>query len=452
MQCTTVWETDDSSFTTTRPPPSINEEGLFQYGYSKDKRPDLPQLKINMATLDPMGMPLITEVVPGNVADDGLYVGAIQNCQQSLPRGRGILYIGDSKMGAVATRGFIERHHDYYLCPLSLVQLPGKELDTYIEAVSLGLHKLSDVFMTKADGKREKIAEGYSRSRRQQVKVKGRSRYWYERLFVVRSMKMAEAKEKTLRRHIVQATEELEGLPARRQGKTPLIKEALREAAEAIVTSHELSGLLRITYQTTTATRKVRQYKDKPARQVTHIRLGLTVTVDQDALAKAIYHLGWRVYATNAPGTKLDLQEATVAYRHEYIIERAFGRFKGKPLSISPSYLQRDDYATGLVRLLSLGLRVMTLLEFVARRSLQLKPLPVIAGLYAGNPKRATAHPTTEQLLTTFKHISLVVLEEGGRLRRILTPLSDLHREILDLLECSPLIYLDLIDDSENPP
>jgi transposase len=33
-------------------------------------------------------------------------------------------------------------------------------------------------------------------------------------------------------------------------------------------------------------------------------------------------------------------------------------------------YVQRDDHATGLIRLLSIALRVLTLVEFVVRRQL----------------------------------------------------------------------------------
>jgi len=35
---------------------NVNEDGLFQKGHSKDHRPDLPQLKLMLATLDPMGV------------------------------------------------------------------------------------------------------------------------------------------------------------------------------------------------------------------------------------------------------------------------------------------------------------------------------------------------------------------------------------------------------------
>ena len=37
---------------------TVTEEGMFQFGHSKDHRPDLPQLKVMMSALDPMGIPV----------------------------------------------------------------------------------------------------------------------------------------------------------------------------------------------------------------------------------------------------------------------------------------------------------------------------------------------------------------------------------------------------------
>ena len=55
----------------------VTPEGLFQLGHSKDHRPDLPQVKIAMAVLDPLGLPLTTTVVAGQTADDPLYLPEI---------------------------------------------------------------------------------------------------------------------------------------------------------------------------------------------------------------------------------------------------------------------------------------------------------------------------------------------------------------------------------------
>ena len=50
----------------------VSEEGLFQFGHSKDHRPDLAQVKINLSALDPLGLPLTTTGVSGECAADPL--------------------------------------------------------------------------------------------------------------------------------------------------------------------------------------------------------------------------------------------------------------------------------------------------------------------------------------------------------------------------------------------
>ena len=62
---------------------SVSDEGLFQLGHSKDHRPDLPQVKVMQAVLDPLAMPLATDVVAGGRADDPLYVPCIERVKAS---------------------------------------------------------------------------------------------------------------------------------------------------------------------------------------------------------------------------------------------------------------------------------------------------------------------------------------------------------------------------------
>lgn len=49
----------------------VEGEGLFQYGYSKDHRPDLAQFKVMLGTLDPLGIPLVSLMPSGEESDDG---------------------------------------------------------------------------------------------------------------------------------------------------------------------------------------------------------------------------------------------------------------------------------------------------------------------------------------------------------------------------------------------
>ena len=71
-------------------------EGLLRLGHSKDHRPDLAQFKAMLASLDPLGLPVALQVVPGNQADDGLYIPAYEAAVRTLGRAD-VLVVGDSK-------------------------------------------------------------------------------------------------------------------------------------------------------------------------------------------------------------------------------------------------------------------------------------------------------------------------------------------------------------------
>jgi len=430
---------------------AVTPGGLFQFGHSKDRRPDLPQVKIKLATLDPLGMPLVTAALSGERADDPLYVPAIRRVRESLQR-QGLLYIGDCKMAALKTRAFVQAGDDLYLCPLSQTQLPPEELEAYLAPVWDGTQALTDIYRQKEDSEQERIAEGFERLETLAAEVDGETITWTERRLVVRSLKQARAAEKALRTRLAKAQAALAALNERRRGKKRFTElEDLRQAAEAIAAQYRVQGLLRWSCQEIVHERPVRRYRNRPATVRVEREVRVMAVVDEVAVEEAVRRLGWRAYATNAPAEQLTLTQAVLAYRSEYIIERGFGRLKGKPLSLTPMYLQRDDHATGLIRLLTIGLRVVTLLEFVVRRRLATEGSK-LAGLYAGNPKRATARPTTELLLKAFQEVTLTIIQEADQTHRHLTPLTELQHRILESLDFPLTTYTKLRTDSSKPP
>ena len=348
----------------------VSEDGLFQWGHSKNKRPDLAQVKIMLATLDPLALPITTEVLSGEKADDPLYVPAIQRVRETLQR-KELLYIGDCKMAALATRGYVAAGGDYYLCPLPATQSNISSLVDYLEPVWQGKQKLTSIEYTYANGKTEEIAVGYELSVLRTTKLDGVEVPWSERQLVVRSLSAATAGAKSLQTRLAKAQEALAQLGQPRRGKKRLTQlDEWQQAATEICQRYRVQGLLQLDYQVTTTERHLRPYRDRPARVVIESSVQLSVQLDEAALEQQKRMLGWRVYVTNQPNLELSLSRAMVAYREEYLIERGFGRFKGFPLSLTPIYLQRDDYVKGLIRLLSIGLRVLTLLEFQVRRGL----------------------------------------------------------------------------------
>jgi transposase len=429
----------------------VTADGVFQFGHSKDHRPDLPQVKVMLATLDPLGLPLVTQVVAGAKADDPLYIPAIAQVRTGVGR-RGLLYVGDCKLMALATRAYLAAGGDHYLAPLALTQLPQAVIDAYLQPVWAEEQALTAVYRDQPSDPPTQIAEGFECAEQLTATVAGRTITWTERRLVVRSLQHAATAVTALHQRLVRAEAAIAELNVPKQGKTPFAdRAALQQAAEALLKRHAVAGLLTLTYAETVQVRQVRKYGARPAETRTACTVRVAVQRDAPALQAAERRLGWRVYGTNRPATDLTLEQAVLAYRDEYLVERGFGRLKGRSLSLTPMYLADDDRATGLIRWLTVGLRVLTLLEGVVRRRLG-ELGEQLAGLYAGNPKRATAHPTAESLLRAFKGLALSFVTVAGQTYRHVTPLSEVQFKILRLLDYPVTIYTELAVNSGNPP
>jgi transposase len=108
----------------------VTEDGLGQFGHSKDD-PTRPQIKVMRGSLDPLGMPLATDVVSGERADEGLYLPIIERIRTGLQT-TGLLFVGDCKMSALDTRAYLARHRDGYLSPLPLTGATAEAMEAWI--------------------------------------------------------------------------------------------------------------------------------------------------------------------------------------------------------------------------------------------------------------------------------------------------------------------------------
>lgn len=416
---------------------TVTPEGLLQFGHSKDHRPDLPQFKIQLSTLDPLGLPLTATITSGEKADDPLYVPEIERVRKTLGK-RGLLYVGDCKMAALTTRTHLAAGGDFYLCPLSAVQMPAARLAELLAPVQTGAQTVQAVYRKNEEtGRQEKIAEGFEYEVSLTGEQDGQPIVFVERRLVVRGRAQAKAQRASLRKRLKTAQTDIRQLGERKKGKrSPTTETEWRTAVEKILGRHRVADLLLVNYEVTRRTVAVRAYGTRPASERVQETVKARVTVNKAALAQASFVLGWRVYATNAPTEQLRLAQAVLAYRGSFLIERGFRRLKGRQLSLTPLYLTTASRLTGLVRVLLIGLRVLGLLEYKARRALSAEQ-ETLAGLTRGLPKKATARPTAEALLQAFDGITLF----GVGTQWYLTPLTALQQRILKLLGFSEDIY-----------
>lgn len=433
---------DSTSVTVYHDP---QQGSLFAYGVSKDHRPDLAQLKVMLGALDPLGLPLASLVVGGNRADDGLYLPAWRQVRAVLGQ-TGLLYIGDSKMEALTTRATLVAGGDVYLTPLSLKGQQEPLLEALLIPVWQEEQTLSDVYgPARNQDQPVLVAQGYETTRQQRGLVEEQTVEWTERVLVIYSPSLAKQAQQGLAERLQRAEQKLRALtPPPGRGKQHWSELApLQAEVEAILEHHRVKDFLQVTYDRHETKQPRRKYKDRPAQIEVKVRYELQVSPQAAALEQARQRLGWRLYVTNANSARLSLTEAVWAYRGSPHIDRDFSRLKGRPLGLRPLYLKREDHTRGLVRLLTLALRLLTLVEFVVRRNLQAQH-DTLAGLYPGNPTQATAHPTTERLLRAFRNVTMTIVQMPNQTIKHVTPLSALQIRILALLDLPTSIYTDL--------
>ena len=431
-----------------------SEEGLIQFGHSKD-RDDLPQLKIAVATLDPLGMPLATAVVPGSRADDPLYIPAIQQVQQALGKG-GKTYVGDCKMASLATRAYLANTKDYYLCPLSEVTLNTKERDRLLAPVWSGTQELESVCRPLPETATEEekseaecVAQGFAVDRPLQATVEGKEITWTERLWLVRSEGYAEGQAKQLDKRLGKAQEQLAHLNVRKERKKRLSAAELKAAAEKIIDKQQVGEFLKAQVQTTRQERTVRGYRGQPERVEVEEEHHLEVQVQEEAIEQAKREMGWRVYAVNQ--LKLSLAEVVWGYRGQYRIEGGWSRLKGQPLGLTPMYMQSEQRMEGLVLLLSLALRLLTLVEGEAKKNLAASE-EELRGVYPGQAGRRCRSPSAELLLRAMKGVGLTVVEVAGQQQVLMSPLSAVQQQLLRLWDLPSDLYQRLALHFLDPP
>jgi transposase len=401
-----------------------------------------------------LGLPLATDVLSGERADDGLYIPLMERIRTGLQT-PGLLFVGDCKMSALETRTYLARPQDFSLSPLPLTGATAEAMDAWLTAGVTQSERgaLARRMRPHDRGHKVLVAAGDEFERTCEAPGDaGDTATWRERVLGMRSPMPADQQAAGWEKRLCQAETQLAALtPPRGRGKRHITDEAtLVEAVALVRKEHRVDGWLSVTgekqvEQTTRYVGRGRGSVHREKRVIQKIRSHITHIARQaDTIAALRQRFGWKAFVTNAAPQRLSLQAAVWCYRHEYRVERLFHRLKSR-VHIAPLFVKRNDHIEGLTYLLTLGVRVLTVMEFVLRRSLQTDHT-TLPGLHPENKTRTTDKPTAERILKAFADISLTIIKNatGAVILRRLTPLSGLQENILQRLGLGASLYRQL--------
>ena len=114
---TVVARCDTSSFSVYH---QIEEEkeatSLLRFGHSKNHRPDLRQYRQLLGTIDPAGVPVVSETLAANGADDPVYLPTWNRLVKVIGH-KDFLYIAECKAAAHQTRAELAQAEGRYCFP-----------------------------------------------------------------------------------------------------------------------------------------------------------------------------------------------------------------------------------------------------------------------------------------------------------------------------------------------
>ena len=226
-------------------------------------------------------------------------------------------------------------------------------------------------------------------------------------------------------------------LVVRKRGKKRLFHAELLLAAEEIVAREGVEGLLSYT-ATAVLAADPRRANGTPSTTKADVSFVMEVHREEGLIGERKREMGWQVYGTNGRG--LALTQVVWAYRGQYRIEDDWSRLKGRSLGLTPLYLQDEGRIQGLVYLLSVALRVLSLVEWTVRERLH-KEKTKLRDIYDGQPGRQTARPSAELLLKAMRAISVSVIEVNGKIHVLLSPLTRVQKRLLELWDLPPDLY-----------
>ena len=434
----------------------VIENGIMQKGWSKDHRPDLPQLKIMVAVEGKTGIQIASDILPGNENDDLLYLPIIERTRTIVDT-TNCLMCGDCKMSALNTRANIAKNKEFYLVPMQMsTEKIRLEFANLVDRIVDGKQEallINETFIEKNITKNRIIGAGYEIEKTPSHLDADKVFDWTERWLIIRSVEHANKEIKKFEDKLKNFENDLIKLTSKLHASPEAAEKELWSKIEEKLKSDKISNLFKVETKIVIEEKHHQRSEKRNGKvrngsyKIDKYRCVSIVTINLEKATNMKYKLGWRLYVTNAEKKHLTFDSAYRFYRKTmYVIEVGFHILKDD-IKISPLFVRNQDQIIGLTRLLMLALKILTLMTAELRSNMK-KEKVILEGLYAGQPKRQHPFPTAQSILQYFsrQNIALIGIKIDEEWKWDITSLTDQCRFILKLLRIPESYYENLAE------
>lgn len=382
-----------------------------QQGYSRDNRPDLNQIVLDMIVERKAGLPVLMKPLSGNVSDPGSFPELIDRHVDHLQNAHGFDYV-------VADSSLYSADHVEKLTESGV-----KFVTRVPETISEAKRRIQKAEIDSM----EPLTEGYRAA-------ECRSEYGdtEQRWLVVYSEeaeeRARESVEDQVRREHEEEAKAFSELTERELACREDAEQALEEFESGLKASEferkQVQRAPRYTLEESSSPGGEGNRLEKTGEVEWHVRGTLVPSEEQKA--RLLKKKSLFILATNElDGETLPVEEMLRGYKGQVRVERGF-RFLKEPWFMASSiYLQDEKRIMALLMVMTLCLLVYSVLEWRIREGLQAQDLAFPD--QKGNP---TQRPTARWVFQDFLGIHLLL--DGSR--EVVINMKDRHRRILAVL------------------
>lgn len=378
-------------------------------GHSKDHRPDLVQIGLQLIIENQSKIPLLMEVLSGNKEEGKSYGEFISTYAGQLEKDYGVeLVVVDSKL--------------YNQDNLSLLAARGSL--TWITRVPHGLNVVKELLST-IDKKGFKPLKNYKNYKYQVVCSNyGSVR---QRWLVLFSDAKYERDLSSLKKRLLKETETAQKQLKKLTKKIYSTSEAALEAIELFSKSLKINKLedTRVVSKNHYNTKGQPKKGQQPDWLSYHIEANMSSNLEQFEIEKE--KIGYFILATNElDEIEIPAEKLLEHYKNQSSVERSFRFLKDPNIVASSLFVQKPERMTAILMVMTLCLLVYSALEYATRTLLKEKELT-----FPNQQGKAIQNPTMKWIFEYFEGIHILYLPNN---QPLILNLNEQQKVILKLL------------------
>lgn len=345
-------------------------------GYSRDHRPELNQVILELICENQAGLPIYMQALSGNINDTKAFAQTVRRHLSSLKAAQESRYlVGDAALYCADT-----------------LQLLAQQQQLFVTRVPVTLNEAKRAVATIGTQSLVALGNGYHGCWRQSANYADVAQRW----LLVRSEQASHREQQTLAKNLLKdSTRELKAFNKLCAQRFACETDAQAELARFAVSLNLLQLEAEVVSEPIYAGRGRPQKGEMPVNYQFHIK-GLAAS-SLARVAEARNQTGVFILATNDHSETLTMAELLATYKAQQNVERGFRFLKSPEFLTSSLYLKKPERIEALLMVMTCSLMIYAALEHRIRQGLVEQNRSV-----ADMKKKPTQKPTARWIFLRF--------------------------------------------------